>query len=164
MASERRAGDRQDQARALLEEELQSQLQLAAEVNSEIERLQRCIEGLRNLGSPVRYSSAVENGGLASSVTPGQYKGMPLKLALEPYMKARGGGKLKVDEVVRDLLLGGAAAPPSHKPAQALKIKLGQKNSGMFGYDRATGEVWLTDKAFEPRLGPNRPKKKPKST
>ena len=41
-------------------------------------------------------------------VRPGQYKGLKAGVALHAYLSERGGGPIKIDRVVKDLIDGGA--------------------------------------------------------
>jgi len=91
------------------------------------------------------------------SVTPNQYAGMGISAALEAYLKARPGKKIPINQVVEDLLAGGAVLGAKPKRyVQNVKITV-RSRPKLAEWDK-DWNVWLAPTASEPKP-PRRNKK-----
>lgn len=134
---------------------------------------------LAGLDELLALADAITQQGLATSnlppVTPGEFRGMRISNALEPYIRLRRGHRIPFKRIVDDLLEGevnpgaprGRKTDPRTLIAQTLKITLPNRTNlvdwepkgSLMGIDEDLITVWLASTADEPEA-PARPRSK----
>lgn len=117
-----------------------------AKLLEEKRRLEKKLQYVNQSLESMRMARNGSNDGLESlpSVKPGQFAAMKTGEALNSYLKARAGFRIPIDQVVQDLLEGGAVmASTPQRNRHNLKITM-QRNRRLVKWDE-NWTMWLNE-------------------
>ena len=96
---------------------------------------------------------------LTKKVTPGEFRGLEIKSAMQAYLSQRGGGPVKRDRIAVDLAIAGVDLGTPKRHARHIKITA-NNNKSLFFYDEDTDTVRLVRSATAAKP-PTRARKAP---